>query len=184
MDDYDKLDVEDAYLPRGAAVLRLPMVYGEHDFQRREEFLLRRVRAGRTRVPFGAGMWLACRVYVRDVARAVSLLLQNPAVVGVMNICEDRTYSMRKWSEMILDAAGSRAELVRVPDDMLPQDMKETGTMSQHIAATGRKARAQLGWITSDPLETLRTTVRWHLDNPPAETNMDFSEDDRALASV
>jgi len=101
-----------------------------------------------------------------------------------MNICEDRTYSMRKWSEMILAAAGSRAELVRVPDDMLPEDMKETGTMSQHIAATGRKARAQLGWITSDPLETLRTTVRWHLDNPPAEINMDFSEDDRALASV
>ncbi len=184
MDDYDKLDVEDAYLPRGAAVMRLPMVYGEHDYQRREEFLLRRVRAGRTRVPFGAGMWLACRVYVRDVARAVSLVLQNPAAAGVLNICEDRTYSMRKWSEMILDAAGSRAELVRVPDDMLPEDMKETGTMSQHIAATGRKARAQLGWITSDPLETLRTTVRWHLDNPPAETNMDFSEDDRALASV
>ena len=184
MDDYDKLDVEDAYLPRGAAVLRLPMVYGEHDYQQREEFLLRRVRAGRTRVPFGAGMWLAGRVYVRDVARAVSLVLQNPAAGGVMNICEDRTYSMRKWSEMILAAAGSRAELVRVPDDMLPEDMKETGTMSQHIAATGRKARAQLGWITSDPLETLRTTVRWHLDNPPAEINMDFSEDDRALASV
>jgi nucleoside-diphosphate-sugar epimerase len=184
MDDYDKLDVEDAYLPRDAAILRLPMVYGEHDYQRREEFLLRRVRAGRTRVPFGAGMWLACRVYVRDVARAVSLVLQDPAATGVMNICEDRTYSMRKWSEMILDAAGSRAELVRVPDDMLPVDMKETGTMSQHIAVAARKARAQLGWTTSNPMETLRATVRWHLENPPAETDMDFAEDERALASV
>jgi UDP-glucose 4-epimerase len=35
-DDYDKLDVEDVYLPSGATVLRLPMVYGEHDYQLRE----------------------------------------------------------------------------------------------------------------------------------------------------
>src|SRR5437899_6821166 len=182
MDDYDKLDVEDIYLPRGATVLRLPMVYGEHDYQRREEFILRRVRAGRTRIPFGAGMWLACRVYVRDVARAVSLALQSP-VAGVMNICEGRTYSMRKWSEMILNAAGSSAELVRVRDELLPEDLKETGTMSQHIAVTARKARALLGWEPSDHEETLRTTVRWHLENPPAESNLDFSEDDRALES-
>ncbi|TMC79769.1 MAG: NAD-dependent epimerase/dehydratase family protein [Chloroflexi bacterium] len=52
-DDYDKLDVEDVYLPRGALVLRLPMVYGEHDYQLREEFILRRVRAGRQRIPIG-----------------------------------------------------------------------------------------------------------------------------------
>jgi nucleoside-diphosphate-sugar epimerase len=181
MDDYDKLDVEDAYLPHGATVMRLPMVYGEHDYQRREEFLLRRVRAGRSRIPFGGGMWLACRVYVRDVARAVSLVLQNPAATGVLNICEDRTFSMRKWSEMILEAAGSSAELVRVADEVLPGDLKETGAMSQHIAATAHKARAQLGWTTSDPGATLRTTVRWHLENPPAESSVDFSEDDRAL---
>ena len=183
MDDYDKLDVEDVYLPRGATVLRLPMVYGEHDYQLREEFILRRIRAGRTRIPFGAGMWLACRVYVRDVARAVRLALERPAP-GVMNICEDRTYSIRKWTEMILEAAGSYAELVRVADPLLPEDLKETGTMSQHISATAHKARSQLGWVTSDPVETLRATVCWHLDHPPADANVDFSEDDRALASV
>jgi UDP-glucose 4-epimerase len=61
MDDYDKLDVEDVYLARGATSVRLPMVYGEHDYQLREEYILRRVRAGRTHIPFGAGTWLACR---------------------------------------------------------------------------------------------------------------------------
>jgi nucleoside-diphosphate-sugar epimerase len=180
-DDYDKLDVEDVYLPRGALVLRLPMVYGEHDYQLREEFILRRVRAGRRRIPFGAGSWLACRVYVRDVARAVRLALRQPAATGVMNICEDRTYSMRLWSRMILDAAGSIAELVRVPDEALPEDLRATGTTSQHIAASARRARAQLGWTTSDPFETLRTTVRWHLDHPPANSDLDFSADDLAL---
>jgi len=184
MDDYDKLDVEDVYLPHGATVLRLPMVYGEHDYQRREEFILRRVRAGRTRIPFGSGSWLACRVYVRDVGRAVRLALQMPVAGEVMNICEDRTYSMRMWSQAILDAAGSRAELVRVPDGVLPEDLKPTGTMSQHIAASAKKARSLLDWTTSDPFETLHTTVRWHMENPPADASTDFEADDRALGSV
>ena len=50
-DDYEKLDVEPAYLERGASVLRLAMVYGPRDPQTREEFVLRRVRAGRDRIP-------------------------------------------------------------------------------------------------------------------------------------
>ena len=184
-DEYDKLDVEDVYLPQGATSVRLPMVYGPHDYQLREEYLLRRVRAGRSRIPFGAGMWLTCRAYVKDIARGVSLVLNTPAAAGqVFNLCEDRTYSMRMWSGMILDAAGSGAELVRVADELLPEDLKATGTMSQHIAATARKARSMLGWTTSDPEESLRTTVRWHLAHPPPNANDDFSADDRALASV
>jgi nucleoside-diphosphate-sugar epimerase len=182
--DYDKLDVEDVYLPRGAIVLRLPMVYGERDYQLREEFILRRVRAGRKRIPFGDGSWLTCRVYVRDVARAVRLALGAPAIGGVLNICEDRTYSIRLWSQMILDAAGFDAELVRVADDVLPDDLKATGRVLQHIATSANKARRLLAWTTSDPMESLRTTVRWHMDHPPAVSDTDFAADDRALAAV
>ena len=185
MDQYDKLDVEDVYLPRGATSVRLPMVYGEHDYQLREEFILRRVRAGRERIPFGAGTWLHSGGYVRDIARGVHLALKTPAAAGhVLNLCEDRTYSMRMWSLMILDAAESSAELVRVSDKLLPKDLEATGTMSQHIAASAQKARSMLGWTTSDPAESLRTTVRWHLTNPPANSDPDFSADDVALASV
>ena len=185
MDDYDKLDVEDVYLPRGGTSVRLPMVYGERDYQRREEFLLRRVRAGRTRIPFGAGTWLRCRGYVRDIAQGVRMVLESSAAAGeVFNLCEDRTYSMRMWSRMILDAAGSDAELVRVPDELLPEDLEETGSMTQHIAASSHKARARFGWTTSDPAATLETTVRWHLEHPPEQENPDFIADDRALATV
>lgn len=182
-DEYDKLDVEDAYLPARATVLRLPMVYGEHDYQRREEPILRRVRAGRGRIPFGAGQWLACRVYAGDVATAVDRCLGEPASAGhVLNVCEDRTYSMRMWAEMILRAADSPAQLVRVPDDALPDDLTATGTMSQHIACSAQKARATLRWGTSDPFQTLRATVRWHLAHPPEKSDVDFGPDDRALA--
>jgi len=185
MDDYDKLDVEDVYLPQGATSLRLPMVYGPRDYQLREEFILRRVRAHRKRIPFGAGMWLACRAYVGDVARGARLALESPSTAGLaLNLCEDRTFSIRMWSRMILDAAGSDAELVRVADEALPEDLNPTGTMTQHIAASAKRARTLLGWTTADAAETLRSTVRWHLDHPPAESDADFSADDLALETV
>jgi UDP-glucose 4-epimerase len=181
--DYDKLDVEDVYLPRGATSLRLPMVYGERDYQRREEYILRRVRAGRTRIPVGAGKWLACRGYVRDLARGIRLTLESDVARGeALNLCEDRTYSMGLWSRMILDAADSNAELVRVADDVLPPDLEETGSPSQHVLATARRAKSLLGWSTTDPSECLRASVAWHLANPPEQPDPDFSPDDRALA--
>jgi nucleoside-diphosphate-sugar epimerase len=183
-EDYDKLDVEEVYAPVRAMVFRLPMVYGEHDYQRREEYLLRRVRAGRTRIPFGAGTWLTCRVYVRDVGRAVRLALEKPVAGEVMNLCEDRTYSMRMWSRMILEAARSDAELVRVGDEALPEDLKFTGSVVQHIAASAHKARRLLDWTTSDPTATLRAAVEWHLAHPPEDASTDFADDDRALESV
>jgi UDP-glucose 4-epimerase len=72
---------------------------------------------------------------------------------------------------------------VRVPDVVLPDDLKMTGTMTQHIAASARKARELLGWTTSDPFDTLQTTVRWHLDNPPSNPDLDFGADVRALGT-
>jgi nucleoside-diphosphate-sugar epimerase len=184
-EEYDKLDVEDVYLPRGATSLRLPMVYGERDYQRREEFILRRVRAGRNRIPFGAGTWLACRGYVRDLAHGIRLALEKPVAEGeALNLCEDKTYSVRMWSRMILDAAGYEAELVRVADDLLPPDLAETGTMPQHIIATSARARALLGWRTSDLEKCITASVRWHLEHPPQDPDNDFALDDRALAAL
>ena len=185
MDDYDKLDVEDVYLPHGATSLRLPMVYGERDYQRREEFILRRVRAGRKRIPFGAGTWLACRGYVRDIARAIRLALEAQAALGeALNLSDDKTYSVRMWAQMILAAAGSDAELVRVADDRLPEDLKGTGTVGQHILASAARARGLLGWQPTDPAAALRTTVRWHLEHPLEAPDVDFASDDWALESV
>ena len=183
--DYDKLDVEDVYLPAGATSLRLPMVYGERDYQRREEYILRRVRAGRRRIPFGAGQWLTCRGYVRDIARAIRLALEKDVARGAaLNLGDDRTYSVRLWSLMILAAARSEAELVPVADNALPPDLEETGTLSQHVIASSRRAQQLLGWTPSNPEDSLRTSVDWHLAHPPDNPDSDFSPDDRALATV
>ena len=180
---YEKLDVERAYLARGATVCRLPMVYGEHDYQRREEPLLRRLRAGRPRIPVGAGAWLWSRGYVRDVAAGMRLALVNGNAAGeIFNLCEPTCAPMRLWLEQILDAAGVDAELVRVPDESLPADLAITGTILQHLLVDAGKARRLLGWEHRPVDEAVARSVRWHLDNPPDKSDTNFSADDRALA--
>jgi nucleoside-diphosphate-sugar epimerase len=184
-DDYDKLDVEDAYRARAATVCRLPMVYGERDYQRREEKLLRRVRAGRARIPVGTANWLWTRGYVRDVAAGVRLALESEATVGeVLNLGEGHTWSMLLWARHVLEAAGSTAELVRVPDVLLPDDLEELGSFAQHLLFDSSKARDLLGWTETDPHEALHRSVAWHLAHPPEGASEDFSADDRALAAA
>lgn len=182
-DDYEKLDVEPAYLARGATVLRLPMVYGEHDHQRREEFILRRVRAGRRQIPIGVGTWLWTRAYVGDVSAAVLACLDSPAVRGeALNIGEP-VRSIRGWAQEILAAANHDAELVTVPEAVVPEDLWLTKRIDQHVLVDCGKAGRLLDW-RPDPAAGLAQSVTWHLTNPPTDASEDFSADDRALATA
>jgi nucleoside-diphosphate-sugar epimerase len=185
-DDYEKLDVEPPYLARGGSVLRLGFGYGEHDPQRREEFVLRRVRARRRRIPVGAGTLLLTRLYVDDAASAVLAALDNPAAATgeVFNVGETRSRTVRGWAEQILAAAGSDAELVRVPDHLLPADLRITGAGSQHMLASSAKAIARLGWKPTDPAVGIANSVAWHLAHPPEPAEPSFAEDETALAAT
>jgi len=185
-ENYDKLDVEPLYLARGGSALRLSMIYGEHDGQRREEFILRRVRAGRRRIPFGAGTSLDTRCYVGDVAAAVLAALDRPSAAAgqVFNIGDLATDTVRDYARRILLAAGHDAELVTVPDAAVPGDLEDTRSIAQHFLVDSRKAATVLDWRPSDPAQTIPVSVRWHLAHPPADPDPDFSPDDRALSAA
>jgi nucleoside-diphosphate-sugar epimerase len=170
-ENYEKLDVEPAYLARGGTVLRLGMVYGPRDPQRREEFLLRRLRAGEKRIAIGPATTVLTRLHVDDAASAVLAALDDPeAAAGqVFNIGETRSYSMRGWIELILAAAAERAvELVTVSEDQLPADMGLTRVHPQHLIVSSAKANRLLGWQPMDTAVAVAESVRWHLANPPA----------------
>jgi len=116
-DDYDKLDVEERWLERDAVVLRLPVVYGPHDWQRREEPILRRLRARREQIPVGAANLLWTRGYVDDLATGVLCALDTRVADGLaVNLGEAQTMPVGWWLKQILIAAGSDAALVRVSD--------------------------------------------------------------------
>jgi nucleoside-diphosphate-sugar epimerase len=181
--EYDKIPVEREYLARGALVLRLPVVFGEHDYLVREEPVLRRLRAGRRRIPAGAANLLFTRAYVGDVASAARLALVAGSPGQVYNVGESRTTSIGQWMRQIAAAAGAAIELVPVPDEALPPDLRLSGTFSQHILVDSSKARAELGFRETDPAEALQRSVRWHLAHPPDGSAGDFAADDAALAA-
>jgi nucleoside-diphosphate-sugar epimerase len=104
MDDYEKLDCEPLYLERGGSVLRLPFVVGPHDYQRREEPVLKRVRAGERELRMGVGNLVASRLFVRDVGTAVVAALGVEREVFVL--AEHPTSTVRQWYEAIIEAAG------------------------------------------------------------------------------
>lgn len=184
---YDNRAAERAYLARGGTVLRLPMVYGEHDYQRREEPVLARVRAGRRRIPVGPGTFLWTKGWVRDLAAGVRLALESDRAAGeVFNLGEARSASIGLWLRWIVEAAGAEVELVRVPDEAVPDDLMLTRSLSQHLLVDTAKARAVLGYGDTDPREAVHRSVRWHLEHPPAPDGAPerFAADDRALAAA
>lgn len=187
MPDYSKLEVEDVVLAHGAVVLRLPMVYGPRDYQRREEPILRRVRAGRAQIPVGSGTALLPRGFVHDIAAGVVAAATTTGVEGeVFNLCEDPCLPAGLWAQAILAAAGHDAALVPVPEEHLPPDLGLLGSLPQPVVVSSAKARARLGYVDTPAAEALATSVAWHLAHPPApeETGDDFSADDLALAAA
>jgi UDP-glucose 4-epimerase len=82
----------------------------------------------------------------------------------------------------VLTAAGHDAELVTVPDDAVPHDLRFSRGRSQHLLSDSHRATELLGWHPSDPADSIARSVAWHLAHPPANPDPDFEPDDAALA--
>ena len=96
LERYSKIDVEEIVLDAGATVLRLPMTYGPHDYQRREEWVLRRVRAGRRQLPVGVANAVLPLAFVGDVAQGVVSALEH-RIGGVYNLVAASTDPLAVW---------------------------------------------------------------------------------------
>jgi len=180
-DTYDKIHVEKPYLASGAFVVRLPMVYGRRDPWVWEGFVLARVLAGRDRIPFGSGTWICSRCSVEDAAAAIVLAAESELTGEVVHVAEARTWTIEQWAKAILDAADSPAELVTVPEHLLPWDLRLSAATPQHLLLDSSKARHLLGWTSIDPTEAVAASVGWHLANPTPHLARDFTADDAAL---
>lgn len=128
MDDYDKIPLEAALLARpglGGVALRLPMVFGPGDRQRRFRWMLSPMIRGEPRLVADPA-WLRWRTtygYVADVGRALATSATHSAVAGrVFNIGRADVGDHRDWIERFgaaLDWAGEVAEVRAGPDSPL-----------------------------------------------------------------
>jgi nucleoside-diphosphate-sugar epimerase len=121
MDAYDKIPIEQAAMARpglSAVVVRLPMVFGPGDRQRRFDWAIASMRAERPSLDLDAAWagWRASYGYVEDVAHGLALAAVHPAAAG-------RTYNLgpldapdhAAWARRIADALGWRGELRLIP---------------------------------------------------------------------
>ena len=178
-EDYEKLDVEALWLPRGAVVLRLPMVYGPFDDQQREAPILRRIISNRSSIPIGPGTLLWSRAHVEDISDAVLAALDTRRADGMaLNLGERDAYPIVAWYQQIIDSSGSDARLVQVPDAHVPPDLALTTSRPQHLLVSVELSTQLLGLKHPDPRDRVVESVTWHLANTPLRP---FSEEEGRL---
>lgn len=114
MDAYDKIPLEAALRGRpglDGVVMRLPMVFGPGDRQRRFAWLLAPMLSGAERLTVDPA-WAAWRTtygYVENVAHALAAAVSHPAAAkGTFNLGEAETPDHRDWIGRFARALGWR----------------------------------------------------------------------------
>ncbi|MEL6271322.1 MAG: NAD-dependent epimerase/dehydratase family protein, partial [Chloroflexota bacterium] len=129
---YDKLMVETAALQvhrPASTVLRLPMVYGEYDYQKRIAGYVRRMADGRSHIFIDERManWRAPRGYIDNMAHAVLCLAAEPKTMNrIYHVAEPHTSARTEveWVRAIGAAANWHGEIIPVAAEKLPRGMR------------------------------------------------------------
>jgi nucleoside-diphosphate-sugar epimerase len=193
MDDYDKIPAEKLFLgdpELPGTVLRLPMVYGERDYQHRLLDFARRMSDGRPAILLDEVLarWRSSWAYVGNVGEAVSLAVTKDEAAGrTYNVSEQPAYSTEEWVRQMARVMGWTGEVVVLPGERLPESLRAEGAMEQDMVADSSRIRKELGYAEPVPLdEALSRTIDWELANPPAgaEERFDYAAEDRLLTEL
>ena len=192
-DDYDKLPIErlilgDPALP--GTILRLPIVHGPGDEQRRFFGVLRRMDDRRPAILLDRGLlrMLACREYVENVAAAIALAVTDERAAGrIYNVCDAEPLTEEDWIRLVARAAGWGGEIVALSSAQLPAHLRTSTDTRQDLFASSARLRQELGYVPPiDRAEGLRRTIAWERANPPATIDpalFDYAAEDAALAA-
>jgi nucleoside-diphosphate-sugar epimerase len=169
MDGYDKIPLEAAARATGgfeATILRLPMVFGPGDRQRRFSWAIRPMVQGRPRfvIPHPWASWRATFGYVDDVAAGIALAAVHPKAGGeTYNLGRANTPTNIAW-------AATFAEHLNWPGDVqLAHPDVARGALAKAVSGLdldyplfidNAKIRRRLGYVeVTDFDEALARTV-------------------------
>jgi nucleoside-diphosphate-sugar epimerase len=174
VDNYDKILVEYAAASDteiAATILRLPMVYGEGDYQHRTFEYLKRMDDGRPAILLDevTAAWQTSRGYVSNVAAAIVRASEDErAARKTYNVADADVLTEAEWVVRIGRAAGWTGRVVIVPLEKMPEAMRFQGNARQSLVGDTSRIRQQIDYsepVTTD--EALRRTVEWERANPP-----------------
>lgn len=171
---YDKVGVEaeasaDPELP--AALLRLPAVHGPGDTQHRLRRYVRAMADGSPAIELDEALleWRWMRGYVKDVAHAIALAVMDEASAGrAYNVAYERHFTEPEWIREIARVFGWHGEIVPLPSDRLPADVRVDFDTAQQFVVDSTRIRRELGYAeVVDFDEALGHTIDWELASAP-----------------
>lgn len=173
LDNYDKILVEKTLMDHPdlpATILRLPMVYGPGDRQRRFYEYIQPMLKNHPSILLEEGLsgWHWTRGYVEDIARAIALGITHDQARGkIYNLGERETLSTYEWVMKIADVLGWKGEIEVVPNDSLPEESQTSINTDQHLIADTKRIRDELGFSETTSREVaLVNTIEWLKDHP------------------
>ena len=191
---YDKILVERVVTAQPdvlpATVLRLPMVFGPHDYQHRLYPYLRRMDDGRPHILLPKE-WADCRAlrgYVEDMAEAIRLCVtKEEATNRIYHVGYQANDTEADWVERVAEVVGWEGEVIAVPNAELPEPLRSHDPFAQDWSVDSSRIRDELGYEELVPVEeALRRTVAWERANPPGGTDdrFDYAAEDEAVETV
>lgn len=161
MDSYDKIPIEDALAAPDATVIRLPMVYGPGDRNRRFRWIIAPMLARTNAVTAPAAWldWVTTYGHVDDVAAAIALCATHPQAGGRTYHCGEPPVSHRVWIERFAAALNWRGG-VKADDNAPIAPMVAAVNLAYPLALDTARVRAELGFtemLTSD--EALQSVI-------------------------
>ncbi|MBG9941182.1 NAD-dependent epimerase/dehydratase family protein [Brevibacillus formosus] len=190
---YDKVLVERVVMGQQSlpgTILRLPMVYGPHDYQHRVYPYLQQMRDGR---PFilleeGFASWRCARSYVEDIAHAICLVATDERARNqIYHVAEEPCLSMREWIERIGSVYGWNGKVVTALSTELPNEWVPQIETRQNVQLDTAKIRRELGYTEQTTAEeSMRRTIAWEIDHPPENVlqGIEYSIEDKVAAKL
>lgn len=188
--DYEKLLVERVFLAAAvpATVLRLGMLHGPGDRQRRFWPLVRRMLDGRPVIPLESGWasWRGPYCFVANAAEALALAaIRPPDESRVFNVADPSALSAAECVEglrVALDWSGELRILSREaspPHLRVPADALD---LRQHLVLDTSRIRAELGHVEPfDAASALAATAEAERAQPGASPEAEYRAEDDAL---
>ena len=194
MDDYDKIPAERVVLNHSqlpGTILRLPAVYGPHDYRHRFFPYLKRMLDGRKTILLEQveANWRSTHGYVENVADAIVLAVSDERAKGhVYNVGEPFALSLAERIEQIAQTVNWPGRIVVLPPERLPEPLRWGIKVAQDVVVDTSRIRQHLGYSERiDLAEAFRRTLAWqrnYFPEPIDPNSFDYAAEDEALAAA
>ncbi|HRF97997.1 MAG TPA: NAD-dependent epimerase/dehydratase family protein [Aggregatilineales bacterium] len=190
---YDKIPCEDILLHTPnikGTVLRLPMVIGERDKQRRLYGFLNQMQSGRKAIVMDEdyAKWRSTYGYVENVAKAMALACLDDRASGRIYNVADGIFDSLSMAQKVKSVLNWEGRFVVLPSNQLPEVLR-FGSVPQSLQVSSERIERELGFVRDVTFdEGVARTLAWDIANPlptlPPQFEPYYEAQDAVLATL